>query len=236
MLLIDDEADHASVDTGEQVVDSNGQPDDEHQPTTINRLVRRILHSFARSAYVGYTATPFANIFIHERGETKSEGSDLFPSAFIVSLAPPSDYVGAAKIFGREGEDDDDGDGVSLVRTIDDHSTTDRTGWMPLRHKNGHVPLFQGEDRPPPSLGRAIDAFLLACAARRARRQTGKHSSMLIHVTRFTSVQAAVHRQVEERVRFLRQRLTRGIDAAETIAGFEVVVGSRLCSDDTGHP
>ena len=220
LLLIDDEADHASVDTGEQVVDSNGQPDDEHQPTTINRLVRRILHSFAHSAYVGYTATPFANIFIHERGETKREGSDLFPSAFIVSLAPPSDYVGPAKIFGRESEDDD-GDDVSLVRTIDDHSTSDRTGWMPLRHKNGHVPRFQGEDGPPPSLSRAIDAFLLACAARRARGQTGKHSSMLIHVTRFTSVQAEVHRQVEDRVRLLRQRLTRGIDAAETIDGLK---------------
>jgi hypothetical protein len=73
LLLIDDEADHASVDTGEQVFDADGNPDEEHQPTAINRLIRRILHSFARSAYVGYTTTPFANIFIHERGETREE-------------------------------------------------------------------------------------------------------------------------------------------------------------------
>ena len=92
LLMIDDEADHASVDTGEQVVDADGRPDEDHQPTAINRLVRRILHAFAQSAYVGYTATPFANIFIHERGTTRQEGADLFPAAFIVNLAAPSDY------------------------------------------------------------------------------------------------------------------------------------------------
>ena len=218
LLMIDDEADHASVDTGEHVVDSNGQPDEEHQPTTINRLVRRIMHSFARAAYVGYTATPFANIFIHERGETRREGADLFPSAFIVNLAAPSDYVGSPTIFGRR---DEDGNDLNLVRTIDDHSIGDSVGWMPQRHKNGHMPLFQGQDALPPSLNEAIDAFLLACATRRVRGQTKKHSSMLIHVTRFTSVQAEVHRQVEARVGFLRQRLTRRIGAARTLGNMQ---------------
>ena len=90
LLLVDDEADHASVDTGEQVFDENGKPDEEHSPTAINRLVRQILNSFTRKAYVEYTATPFANIFIHERGRTREEGPDLFPSSFIVNLAAPS--------------------------------------------------------------------------------------------------------------------------------------------------
>jgi len=75
LLLIDDEADHASVDTGEQLFDAEGKPDEEHRPTAINTRIRRILHLFSRSAYVGYTATPFANIFIHERGETSDEGA-----------------------------------------------------------------------------------------------------------------------------------------------------------------
>ena len=92
LLLIDDEADHASVDTGEQLYDDDGIPDEEHQPTAINSAVRRILHAFTRSAYVGYTATPFANIFIHEQNETKLEGPDLFPSSFIVNLAAPCRY------------------------------------------------------------------------------------------------------------------------------------------------
>lgn len=216
LLMIDDEADHASVDTGEQIVDEDGNPDENHQPTTINRLVRRILHSFVQSAYVGYTATPFANIFIHERGTTTHEGPDLFPAAFIVNLAAPSDYIGSARIFGTEGERSGS---LDLVRTVDDHSLNDDGGWMPARHKNGHVPLYRGEDRLPPSLAEAVDAFVLASAARRARGQATAHSSMLIHVTRFTSVQAHVHRQVEERVRRLRQRLTRGIGSDEVIGG-----------------
>ena len=218
LLVIDDEADHASVDTGEQVFDSDGQPDDDHQPTTINRLTRRILFSFARSAYVGYTATPFANIFIHERGETREEGPDLFPSAFIVNLAVPSNYIGPARIFGQNDEEGRNG-GIDLIREIDDHSTEEGVGgWMPLKHKNGHIPLFNGEDAPPASLVEAINAFLLACAVRQLRGQESEHASMLVHVTRFNSVQREIHRQVEEQIRCLRQRLTRGIGHEQVLA------------------
>ena len=198
LLVIDDEADHASVDTGEQVFDTDGRPDEEHQPKTINRLIRRILFSFARSAYVGYTATPFANIFIHERGETREEGPDLFPSAFIINLAAPSNYIGPAKVFGQNGEDDRNG-GIDLVRDIEDQSTEGGySGWMPQKHKNGHIPLFNGEATLPPSLIEAINVFLLACTVRHLRGQQGQHASMLVHVTRFNSVQRHVHLQVEE--------------------------------------
>ena len=162
LLVIDDEADHASVDTQEQVFDADGSPDDEHQPTTINKLIRRILHSFSRSTYVGYTATPFANIFIHERGETRDEGPDLFPSAFIVNLAAPSNYIGPARVFGLltpEGRTS----GIPLVREIDDHVTDDgRGGWMPEKHRNGHIPLHNGADALPPSLIEAVDFQNLA--------------------------------------------------------------------------
>ena len=212
LLVIDDEADHASVDTSEQVYDSNGEPDKEHQPKTINRLIRSILHSFARSAYVGYTATPFANIFIHERGETRMEGPDLFPSAFIINLAASSNYIGPYKIFRPLGVDDRN-EGLDLIRIVSDHSTEEeQSGWMPRKHKNGFIPQYQGHDALPPSLCESIDAFLLSCTIRTLRGQGGDHSSMLIHVTRFNLVQQIVYRQVVERVRQLRQRLTRGID------------------------
>ena len=220
LLMIDDEADHASVDTGEQVFDENGRADEDHLPTTINRLVRRILNSFAQSAYVGYTATPFANIFIHERGTTTHEGTDLFPAAFIVNLAAPSDYVGSGKIF---GDHDKDAGNLNLVRTVEDNADGDRDGWMPLRHRNGHIPLYRGQDCLPPSMNEAVDAFVLACAVRRARGQTKAHSSMLVHVTRFTSVQEHVHRQVEDRIRRLRQRLTRRIGADDDIRRLKVL-------------
>jgi hypothetical protein len=211
ILVIDDEADHASVDTGEQVFDSDGVPDENHQPTAINRSIRRILHAFARSAYVGYTATPFANIFIHERGETREEGPDLFPSAFIINLATPSNYVGPSRLFGLKGSESRVG--LPLIRTIEDHATLPNP-WMPQHHKSSHRPLYGGEDTFPPSLVTAIDAFLLACAARSVRGQANEHATMLVHVTRFNAVQHAVYEQVDEHLRRMRQRIFRAIDDA----------------------
>jgi hypothetical protein len=218
LLIIDDEADNASVDTGEEVVDDDGKPDDEHQPTAINRLIRRILHSFDRAAYVGYTATPFANIFIHERGETRAEGADLFPAAFIVNLAVPSNYIGPAKVFGVRDTTGRVGSLPLVVGLDQGHEE-----WMPLRHRKDHVPLFGGKPVLPPSLAEAVDAFVLVCAARRLRGQANEHCSMLVHVTRFSghvgearsaSVQQQVHDQIEEHVRRIRQRIDRRIEDA----------------------
>ena len=216
LMVIDDEADNASVDTGEVLFDEAGNPDPEHQPTAINKLIRRILHNFQRSAYVGYTATPFANIFIHERGRTREEGPDLFPDSFIVSLAAPSNYVGPAKLFGlRRGEGFD---GLPLIKPVSDFSSEDgKAGWMPVGHRNGHIPLFRGEDVLLPSLREAVDAFILACAARNLRGQSGQHSSMLVHVTRFNSVQQAVRAQIDAYVLDLRQRLRRRIGHEEAL-------------------
>ena len=215
LLVIDDEADHASVDTGDQLIREDGTPDEEHQPTAINRLIRRILYSFSRSAYVGYTATPFANIFIHEQGFTREEGPDLFPAAFISNLAASSNYIGPARVFGRSGEDGREG-GINLIREVSDYASADGTlGWMPHRHKSTHIPLFGGEDQPPPSLVEAIHAFLLSCAVRALRGQGAEHCSMLVHVTRFNAVQTCVHRQVDDVVRRVRQRLARGVGARE---------------------
>ncbi len=223
LLLIDDEADHASVDTGEQVFDEAGLPDDDHQPTAINSRIRKILHSFSRSAYVGYTATPFANIFIHERGATAEEGPDLFPSAFIINLAAPSNYVGPAKVFGRMTASGREG-GLPLVRHVTDHASEDgKRGWMPRHHRNGHNPEHPGEERIPPSLVEAIDSFLLACAVRRLRGQSAEHSSMLVHVTRFNSVQHLVREQVYSHVSRTRQRLHRRIGHEPILARLEAL-------------
>lgn len=206
LLVIDDESDHGSVDTGEDVVDEFGKPDLEHEPKTINRLIRSILHHFSRKAYVGYTATPFANIFIHDRGETQEHGPDLFPAAFITNLAAPSNYVGPGRVFGSGSSVSED---LPLVRPLSDEEFQP---WMPPRHKNGYRPKWQGEDTVPDSLAEAIRSFVFACAVRKLRGQGSKHSSMLIHVTRFTSVQNAVVEQVAEYVRYLKGRYTRGIE------------------------
>jgi len=211
LLIIDDEADHASVDTGEQFFDADGKADEDHQPTAINGLIRRILHAFQRKAYVGYTATPFANIFIHERGETEDAGPDLFPAAFIHNLGSPSNYVGPARVFGLHNGEERHGS-LPLVREVSDHCSEDgRSGWMPAGHKNTHVPRHADDSALPASLREAIDAFILSCAARHVRGQKAQHSSMLIHVTRFNAVQIEVHARVEQYVRSIDQRLSRQI-------------------------
>jgi hypothetical protein len=206
LLVIDDESDHGSVDTGEDAVDDFGQPDLEHEPKTINRLIRSILNDFSRKAYVGYTATPFANIFIHNRAETEEHGPDLFPSAFITSLAAPSNYVGPGRVFSSSSTRPDD---LPLVTPLADE---DFQTWVPQRHKNGHQPRWHGEDRVPDSLAEAIRSFVYACAVRKLRGQGSQHSSMMIHVTRFTSVQNVVVNQVANYLRDLKGRYTRNID------------------------
>ena len=218
LLLIDDESDHASVDTGEQLFNTDGLPDDDHQPKAINSRIRKILYSFSKSAYVGYTATPFANIFIHRRNETTEEGPDLFPQSFIINLAAPSNYVGPARVFGLNSPDGRTG-GLPLTRDIADHVSSEGLGgWMPPKHDKEHVPLYQGHDTVPPSLRKAICSFVLACAARVCRSQGSEHSSMLIHVTRYNLVQKEVHRQVEEIVKRMKQRITRRVDHEEVLA------------------
>jgi hypothetical protein len=217
LLVIDDESDQASVDTGEQEFDGDGIADPNHEPKAINGRIRKILHLFAKSAYVGYTATPFANIFIHRRNVTREEGDDLFPQSFIVNLAAPSNYVGPSKVFGVLTPDGRDG-GLPLARTISDHVELNQRGkespesWMPSKHKGSHLPYYKGVDSVPPSLREAIYAFVLACAVREIRGQGAEHSSMLVHVTRLNAIQVAVHRQVSDVVTGVRQRITRRVD------------------------
>ena len=211
LLLIDDEADHASVDTGEQHIGADGKPDEDHEPKAINSRIRKILNVFAKKAYIGYTATPFANIFIHRQNETPEEGPDLFPQSFIVNLAAPSNYVGPARVFGLQTPEGRIG--LPLIRVFQDHASEDcREGWMPPKHQKDHSPAHMGQDALPPSLREAVQSFVLACAAREARGQGDEHSSMLVHVTRFTLVQKNVHRQVEDFVQRMKLRITRRID------------------------
>lgn len=94
LLLIDDEADNASVNTN----------DPEKDPTAINKAIRELLKIFRQASYLGITATPYANIFINPESEDEMRGDDLFPRDFIYALSPPTDYIGAEDIFGGDEE------------------------------------------------------------------------------------------------------------------------------------
>ena len=100
LLVIDDEADNASVNTKLIPVDEDNQPLADYEVSAINGKIRELLHHFEKSAYVGYTATPFANIFIFPESETSTHGEDLFPKDFIINLPPPPNYIGPSQILG----------------------------------------------------------------------------------------------------------------------------------------
>jgi hypothetical protein len=195
VLIIDDEADNASVNVAVL--------DEDTRPSSVNAGIRALLESFDKAAYVGYTATPFANIYIDPSTEHDQYGLDIFPRHFIESLPPPSNYLGPERVFGLQSGDpeDDDVDPVPIVRKVDDHDA-----WMPDKHKKDWVP----PDQLPESLRDAISSFILACAARRVRGQVASHNSMLVHVTRFQAVQSRVAEQVGDQLRLLRDRIRYG--------------------------
>ena len=173
LLLIDDEADNASINTHK----------DHGAVTAINEKIRDILSLFDRSTYIGYTATPFANIFIDPATEHEVLQHDLFPRHFIKALDPPSNYVGAKKIFGINAALHD-----SMIRQVEDHADL-----IPITHKKD-LEL----DALPHSLEEAIRHFVLARAVRVLRGAGKKHSSMMINVSRFNDVQERVHGRTYE--------------------------------------
>lgn len=165
ILIIDDESDLASVNTNE--------PD--MQPTRINAEIRDILALLPCHAFVGYTATPFANMLIDP-----TYPDDLYPRDFIISLSAPDAYFGTERIFGRDRRTaDEDDDALGGMRVICEVPETDGDA---LRKPTASTPL-------PKSLDEALRYFVLATAARRARGQVNDDSRMLIH----TSMKTAVH-------------------------------------------
>lgn len=167
MLMIDDESDYASIDTSKR----------ENEPTAINKGLREILAKFNKSAYVAYTATPYANIFIDHESEHEQYEDDLFPRDFIYALNAPTNYFGAREIFL-------DSDRKFLV-PVDDYQDD-----IPVKHKKDfELPAM------PKSLYEAMRVFLLNIAFRHLRGQVG-HNSMLIHATRFT----AVHQKIASHI------------------------------------
>lgn len=200
LLIIDDEADNASVNTKEVTLDETGNPREEQEATAINKLIRQLLHSFEKTAYVGYTATPFANIFIHPQVRTSEHGEDLFPRHFIVNLPAPSNYIGPVQVFGLDADsvaDLDDVERLDIARIVEDQDE-----WIPTGHKKEHVPPYL-----PASLKEAIRVFILSCTVRKWRGQTTAHNSMLVHVTRFTAVQELVNQLVKDELTSLQRQL-----------------------------
>lgn len=193
MLLVDDEADNASVNTRK----------DETDPTRTNKLIRDICNLFMNSTYVGFTATPFANVFIDPDSVDKMQQADLFPEHFIYALEAPSNYVGADKIFYPEGTF------YRNLRYITDITEPDYTSedYKELLLNNPEI-LNSGafyykhkkewDGILPDSLRESILCFCLANVVRDLRGQSKEPRSMLINMSRFIHVQKVITGHVAE--------------------------------------
>jgi hypothetical protein len=215
LLVIDDEADQASVDTGDQNQITDDEFDPDYDPKTINGEIRKLLKAFPRSAYVAYTATPFANILIHDTREAERYGEDLFPRSFIVSLQAPSNYIGPAALFGLNTEDPAAAP-VPLPLCRDVEQTQE--AWLASDHRKDAVPRYQGVETIPPSLENAALSFILVCAARRVRGQATAHNSMLVHVSRFREVHQRVHAQIDAWLTDIKRHLRYRTGSSELLA------------------
>lgn len=155
LLLIDDECDHYSIDTKKTPRDNNGNFEPDSDPTKINGLIRKLLQCFSRRIYVGYTATPFANILVHEDKIHNEFGEDIFPKSFIYDIKPSPNHQGLESIFGKEVEDD----GVrsreisNFLIPINDFCKDPndlfcKEGWFPPKHDRHHVPIYNDKEDP----------------------------------------------------------------------------------------
>lgn len=177
LLLIDDEADNASINTNK----------DDTNPTIINKCIRDLLSLFTKSNYVGFTATPYANIFIKPDTDDEMINADLFPRDFIYVLKKPSNYIGPEEIFDEQGKCS------FMLKMIDDN---EENVFLPEKHKNGASvgPL-------PTPLKEAICSFFIANAILDLRHRENTHRSMLINISRFINVQNNIRDSVESFVK-----------------------------------
>jgi hypothetical protein len=200
LLVIDDEADNASVNTKLIPTDEDGQPLPDYEVSAINEKIRKLLDHFEKCAYVGYTATPFANIFIFPEAKISTVGEDLFPRDFILNLPAPPNYIGPSQIFGFEGNEESEKDaesGLPIIRIIDDYQDK-----IPDNHPKTFIPK-----ELPESLKKAIKSFIISCAARNARGERSSHNSMLVHVTRYIDVQSELSNLISNEMTAQRRRL-----------------------------
>lgn len=179
ILIIDDEADQASVDSS---------PADKEERARINQLIVDLTRVKAKCVnYVAYTATPYAN-FLNEAWP-----ESLYPRNFIVALPQSTEHFGPKQVFGI-AETESEG-GLNIVREIppDDLRKSSKITPPPECMENLHASSGAGL---PKSLKDSVCWFLCATAAIRHHGDFRKPVSMLVHTSsrqiHHTNVAAAI--------------------------------------------
>lgn len=193
MLLIDDEADNASINTRA----------DETNPTKTNELIRKICNLFKNATYVGFTATPFANVFINPDSIDSMKNADLFPEHFIYALESPSNYIGADKIFNEGSKFNSNLCYITDIEEPDYTSEEYKEAVLNNVDELNHGTFYYKHKKEwdgilPASLDEAVLYFLLANAIRDLRGQVSEPRSMMVNMTRFVKVQRVIQAHIED--------------------------------------
>ena len=203
VLLVDDEADQASINTKgnrppDPAVSDDDDSDSSPAPSKINGLIRSILTRTTRAAYVAYTATPFANILIDPEAVDVRVGDDLFPKDFVIQLPRPKGYTGTEELFGVSAQVRE------VLRTVPAEDV--RRLRAPRRRKSAEVVIDQQNNQLPETLCDALISFCLSGAVRTLRPElTGKSHTMLVHVSARTSDQERIASFIGDQVELWRQ-------------------------------
>lgn len=171
-LIIDDESDQASVNTTNPKKWATDRP----ERTAINGLISQLLQLLPRAQYLGYTATPFANVFIDP-----SDVEDIFPRDYLVSLERAPGYMGVSDFHDIDTEVD----------------VADRT--VVNSQEKAHVRnLWAASGARESELLEALDAFVLSGAMKLYREANGlgdghfRHHTMLVHESVRTAEQGVL--------------------------------------------
>lgn len=194
-LLIDDEADQASINTRGNRIDPSVDEEtsaDASDPSVTNGLIRDILQRIPRATYIAYTATPFANILIDPGAVDIEVGADLFPKDFVVQLPRPRGYTGTEELFGVSSV------GRDVMRAVPD---SDVLALKPKRRRKRDALIVQEEASLPQSLCDAVLVFAVACAIRLVRGQAGKPSTMLVHVSQLQADQIRIGDAIQSQIK-----------------------------------
>lgn len=170
-LIIDDESDQASINTSNPDTWKSG----ERTRTAINKAISELLELMPRAQYVGYTATPFANVFVDP-----SDAQDIFPKDFLISLKRPPGYMGVSDFHDMEKLDPEDRTYANSNEKALIRDATTASG--------------------DPKLGECIDAFVLTGAVKLYRaaknEETYRHHTMLVH----ESVKQTDHKETADEI------------------------------------
>lgn len=206
LLIVDDECDYASINTKKE-----GET-----PTAINRAIRSLLSRFRVSSYVGYTATPFANIFIKD--DDTDEQADLFPADFINLVLPSGAYFGFNEVLGKESP-------LNYLIFLDENEKN----FLPAKVKKDNVDEYRNMDLAE-SLKEALLRFLLvnACLTLEGNKD---NRSMMVNITIFNDYHDLYKRKIDVFLMVVRQTIDQDLNPRITSERIlKSVILSRLFS------